>query len=215
MLYKFDGTTGEQPMVTPFQHTTGSLYGDAQNGGTGNVNPCTTGQCGVFYSWSNSALPAFVSLLNYSGNVGKTIEFLGQGFVKGKTTVSFNGTAATPTVVSSTYLTAPVPSGATTGTVTVTTSGVKLASNKIFRVTPQITSFSPTSGPVGTKVSISGVSLTQTNKVTFGGVAATQFTVDSDKQVTATVPTGAVTGHISITTPGGTATSSGVFTVTH
>jgi hypothetical protein len=45
-------------------------------------------------------------------------------------------------------------------------------------------------------------------------VAATDFTVDSDKQVTATVPTGAVTGHIEITTAGGTAASSGVFTVT-
>jgi hypothetical protein len=98
--------------------------------------------------------------------------------------------------------------------VTVTTSGVKLASNKIFRVTPQITSFNPTSGPIGTSVTIAGVSLTQTKKVTFGGVAATDFTVDSDKQVTATVPTGAVTGHIEITTAGGTAASSGVFTVT-
>jgi hypothetical protein len=159
-------------------------------------------------------LPAFVSLLNFSGKVGTTIEFLGQGFVKGKTTVSFNGTAATPSVVSSTYLTAAIPSGATTGAVTVTTSGVKLAGNKIFRVTPQITSFNPTSGSIGTSVKIMGISLTQTEKVTFGGVAATDFTVDSDQQVTATVPTGAVTGHIAITTAGGTAVSSGTFTVT-
>ncbi|MGA9968456.1 MAG: hypothetical protein WBQ10_24875, partial [Terriglobales bacterium] len=58
------------------------------------------------------------------------------------------------------------------------------------------------------------VSLTQTSKVTFGGVKATSFTVNSDTRVTATVPTGAVTGHIAITTPGGTAVSSGIFTVT-
>jgi IPT/TIG domain len=74
--------------------------------------------------------------------------------------------------------------------------------------------FSPASGTVGTPVTINGVSLTQTKKVTFGGVAATQFTVNSDKKVTATVPTGAVTGHIAITTAGGTAVSSGIFTVT-
>lgn len=214
VLYNFDSTTGATPEITPFQHTSGVVYGDTQVGGSGNVNPCTAGNCGVFYSWNNASLPAFVSLLNYSGKVGKTIEFLGQGFVTGNTTVSFNGTAAKPTVVSSTYMTTPVPNGATTGPVTVTTSSVRLISNKIFRVTPQILSFNPTSGPVGTSVTITGVSLTQTQKVTFGGVAATSFTVNSDKQVTATVPTGAMTGHIAITTAGGTAVSSGIFTVT-
>jgi hypothetical protein len=45
-------------------------------------------------------------------------------------------------------------------------------------------------------------------------VQATTFKVKSDTQVTATVPTGAKTGHIVITTLGGTATSSGLFTVT-
>ena len=214
VLYKFDYTTGATPYVTPFQHTSGLVYGDSQVGGTGNVNPCSTGNCGVFYSWKSTSLPAFVSLLPYSGKVGKVIEFLGQGFVSGKTTVSFNGTAAKPTVVSSTYLTAPVPNGATTASVTVTTSGVTLTSNRIFRVTPQITSFKPTSGAVGTVVTITGVSLIQTKKVTFGGVAATSFSITSDLQVKATVPTGAKTGKIVITTPGGTATSPGVFTVT-
>ena len=214
VLDKFDFTTGATPEITPFQHTSGVVYGDSQVGGTGDVNPCTAGNCGVFYSWKSSSLPAFVSLLPYSGKVGKVIEFLGQGFVSGKTTVSFNGTAAKPTVVSSTYLTAAVPNGATTGTVSVTTSGVKLTSNKIFRVTPQIKSFKPTSGKVGTVVTITGVSLVQTTKVTFGGVAATSFNVISDTQVKATVPTGAKTGKIVITTPGGTAASPGVFTVT-
>jgi hypothetical protein len=116
--------------------------------------------------------------------------------------------------VSDTYLTATVPAGATTGSVTATTSGGTLTSNKVFRVTPQLRSFTPTNGPVDTPVMITGVSLTQTMKVTFGGVAATQFTVNSDKQVTAYVPTGAKTGKIAITTPGGVAVSSGIFTVT-
>jgi uncharacterized repeat protein (TIGR03803 family) len=214
VLDKFDYTTGAVPEITPFQHTSGVVYGDSHIGGTGDVNPCTTGSCGVFYSWKSTTLPAFVSLLPYSGKVGKVIEFLGQGFASGKTTVSFNGTAAKPTVASSTYLTAAVPNGATTGSVTVTTSGVTLTSNRIFRVTPQIKSFKPTSGPVGTVVMITGVSLTQTTKVTFGGVAATSFTVTSDTHVNATVPTGAKKGKIVITTPGGTATSPGVFTVT-
>jgi hypothetical protein len=107
----------------------------------------------------------------------------------GTTAVSFNGTTASFEAGSDTYLTATVPNGATTGSVSVTTPSGKLTSNVAFRVTPQIESFSPTSGPVGTVVTITGAGLTQTSKVTFGGVKATVFTVNSDTQVTATVPT--------------------------
>jgi hypothetical protein len=128
--------------------------------------------------------------------------------------VSFSGTAAKFQIVSDTYLTASVPDGALTGSVMVKTPATMLASNRVFRVTPQILSFSPTSGKVGSQVTITGVSLKQASNVFFGGVAATSFTATSDKQVTATVPTGAQTGHITITTPGGVAVSQSIFTVT-
>jgi uncharacterized repeat protein (TIGR03803 family) len=201
-----DGSMGCNPLVTLNQHTNGMLYGDTLAGGVGNNNH------GVFFSF-NASLPAFVKFLPSIGKVGATIEFLGQGFI-GTTSVSFSGTPASFTVVSDNYLTSKVPSGATTGTVTVTTPKGKLNSNAKFRVSPQVISFSPTSGPAGTVVTITGVSLSQTTRVSFGGVNATTFTVNSDTQVTATVPTGAKTGKISITTPGGTASSSSVFTVT-
>ena len=134
VLYKFASLS--EVSVTPFQHTSGVVYGDTIVGGTGKISPCTVGACGVFYRWHNTTLTPFVSLLPYSGKVEQTIEILGQGFVSGKTTVSFNGSAAKATVYSNTYLTAVVPKGATTGLITVTTSGVKLTSNKTFRVTP-------------------------------------------------------------------------------
>jgi len=209
-LVLFTNTTGKYPGADPqvslFQHTGGTLYGDTAGGGSQAK--------GVLYSL-NMGLGPFVSFVGpeFFGKVGKTIEILGQGFT-GTTKVLFHGVSATFTAVSDTYLTAVVPAEATTGLVTVKTSGGALTSNKIFRVTPQLLNFSPASGTVGTPVTINGVSLTQTKKVTFGGVAATQFTVNSDKKVTATVPTGAVTGHIAITTAGGTAVSSGIFTVT-
>jgi uncharacterized repeat protein (TIGR03803 family) len=212
VLHNFDGPTGNTPFVTPFQSTNGLIYGDTQQGGSGNVSPCAIGSCGVVYSWSQG-LPAFVTEITNSGKVGKVIEFLGQGFT-GTTAVSFNGKPATFTVASTTYMTATVPAGATTGAVTVTTPGGVLTSNRKFRVTPQITSFAPPSGPVGTVITITGVSLTQATKVTFGGVAATTFTVNSDSKVTVTVPIGAVTGKIVITTPGGTGASTTNFTVT-
>jgi uncharacterized repeat protein (TIGR03803 family) len=202
--HNFDGATdGSTPEVTLLQHTNGLFYGLLSFGGTYNF--------GTFYTL-NEGLGPFVSLVSAAGRVTSTVEILGQGFT-GTTGVSFSGVAATYTVVSDSYLTATVPGGATTGSVTVATPGGTLTSNKTFRVTPSIRSFSPTSGAVGTPVVITGVSLTQTSKVTFGGVVATSFTVDSDTQVTATVPTAAKTGKIGITTAGGTAISAGTFMV--
>ncbi|MGZ5545382.1 MAG: DNA/RNA non-specific endonuclease, partial [Limisphaerales bacterium] len=79
--------------------------------------------------------------------------------------------------------------------------------------TPTITSFSPTSGPVGQSVTVSGTGFTGASFVRFNGTDATSFTVNSDTQITATVATGSSTGPISVTTGGGVATSSGSFTV--
>ncbi len=204
VLYNFDGTTGGAPMVTLPQHTTGILYGDTNTGGTHNK--------GAFYGLKANLSP-YAALLPTSGKVGKSIGILGQGF-NGTTGVSFNGTAAKFKISSDTFLTATIPAGATSGIVTVAISSGNLKSKQTFRVIPVIKVFTPTSGPVGTPVKITGVSLTQATKVTFAGVASTQFSVDSDTQVTAYVPTGAKTGKIAITTPGGTATSSSSFTVT-
>jgi uncharacterized repeat protein (TIGR03803 family) len=197
---------GQNPQVALFQNTNGTLYGDTYGGGSGGG--------GVLYSLGMKLGP-FVSFVGplFEGKVGKTIEILGQGFT-GASKVSFHGVAASFTVISDTHLTAVVPSAATTGSVTVTTPGGTLTSNKIFRVTPGILSFNPTSGSMGTQVTITGTSFTGATKVTFGGVKATTFSLDSNIQITATVPIGAKTGKLQVTTPGGTAISPGVFTVT-
>ena len=77
---------------------------------------------------------------------------------------------------------------------------------------PTITGFSPTNGPVGTGVTISGTKFSGATAVKFNGVTAT-FTVNSSTNISATVPTGATTGPIAVTTPGGTATSAANFAV--
>jgi hypothetical protein len=79
---------------------------------------------------------------------------------------------------------------------------------------PTISGFSPTSGPVGSSVSITGTNLATASAVTFTSNLSASFVVNSDTQVTATVPSGAETGPISVTTGGGTATSADSFTVT-
>ena len=203
-LYSFSGYSDGAFPQGLLQSTNGTLYGTT--GGYG------AHRNGTVFSLSMGLGP-FVAFVHDSGKVGWNAEILGQGFT-GTTAVSFNGMPAAGFVVRrDTYLRATVPAGATTGYLTVTTPSGTLTSNVVYRVLPQIISFSPTSGPVGTPVTITGVSLTQTNKVAFGGVPATDFTVNSDTQVTATVPTGAKTGKIVIVTTGGRTWSTQVFTV--
>jgi uncharacterized repeat protein (TIGR03803 family) len=201
-LHSFAGQPeGSYPYAGLVQATDGNFYGTTYGNDDGTVFRLSVG------------LSPFVETEPTSGKVGAAVIILGTNLT-GATSVRFNGTTAKFTVVSSSEIKTTVPAGATTGSVTVVTPSDTLKSNVVFRVTPQIKNFTPTSGAVGTVVTITGVSLKQTEKVTFGGVKATAFTVISDTEVKATVPTGAKTGHIAITTSGGTATSSGTFTVT-
>ena len=94
----------------------------------------------------------------------------------------------------------------------LSTVGVLL--NTAVTATPTLTSLSPTSGPVGTSVVLTGTGFTGATAVAFNGTAAPGFVVNSATQITVSVPAGASTGAISVTTPSGTATSSAVFTVT-
>ena len=218
-LYTFTGgTDGGFPTTALRQHTNGLLYGGTYIGG--DINGCSTnvnGQihlgCGVFYSLDLGLSP-FAYLMTTSGKELSSVEILGQGFTK-SSTVEFGGVAATKiTVTGSTYILATIPAGALTGAVTVTTSGTTLTSSHTFSVLPTIASFSPSSGPVGTAVQITGTGLMQTTSVSFGGVKATSITVNSDSQVIANVPTGAKTGKVGVTTKGGKASSKTIFSVT-
>jgi uncharacterized repeat protein (TIGR03803 family) len=125
-LHSFDDTDGCNPFGGLLQATNGKFYGTPYFGGGDSR--------GTVFSL-DVGLPPFVEGLPYSDKVGKNIKILGQGLT-GTTAVSFNGTAASFTVKSDTYLVATVPNGATTGFVTVTTPGGALTSNRQFRVTP-------------------------------------------------------------------------------
>jgi hypothetical protein len=160
--------------------------------------------------------PVISSFSPTSGLVGATVTITGQNLTNA-TTLTFNGVGVSSfTIVSATEITTTVPAGATTGPVAVTTPGGTIASTGNFTVTtpaPTLTSFSPTSGPVGTSVTITGANLTGATAVSFNGIAAATFTVNSATQITATVPTGATTGELSLTTPGGTVHSTTTFVI--
>jgi uncharacterized repeat protein (TIGR03803 family) len=124
-LYSFTSTSGEYPEAGLIQHTDGTLYGTAYKGGANAL--------GSVYSL-NMGLGPFITFVRPMGRVGSTAQILGQGLT-GTTTVAFNGIATTSfTVVSDTYMTAAVPSGATTGAVVVTTASGTLTSNKNFQI---------------------------------------------------------------------------------
>ena len=79
----------------------------------------------------------------------------------------------------------------------------------------EITSFSPTSGTVGTEVTINGKNFSSTkteNSVSFNGTAATVKEALAT-QLTVEVPSGASTGPIKVTVGSSSATSATDFTV--
>jgi uncharacterized repeat protein (TIGR03803 family) len=124
-IFSFYKNIGSGPSASLLQHTNGRLYGTTFEGGKLNF--------GTVFSL-DMGLGPFAALVSYTGKVGGTAEILSQGLT-GATKVTFNGIAATSfTVVSDTFMTAVVPSGATTGPVVVTTPGGTLTSNKNFMV---------------------------------------------------------------------------------
>jgi hypothetical protein len=197
--------------TVPAGATTGPIAVATGNGtGTSSTNFTVTG---------GGSPPTVTSFLPTSGPVGTSVSITGTGFT-GATDVQFNGTdAATFTINGDTSISATVPSGATTGPITVTNGTGSGTSLTDFTVTtssgpPKVTSFTPTSGPVGTSVALTGTGFTGATLVKFNTTLATSYTVNSDTKITVTVPTGATTGRISVTTPNGTGTSTTNFTVT-
>ncbi len=86
----------------------------------------------------------------------------------------------------------------------------------IFKLSLGLSPFAklqPTSGNVGTPVTILGNNLTGTTNVTFNGTPAA-FNVIASGEITTTVPAGATTGTVQVTTPGGALNSNTVFQVT-
>ena len=79
---------------------------------------------------------------------------------------------------------------------------------------PTLTRFTPTTGPAGTRVTLTGTHFLGATDVRFNGVSAVVFEVLSGTNIEAVVPRGAIRGPISVVTPGGTAVSAEPFTVT-
>src|SRR5579883_951084 len=120
-LHTFNSTDGSQPSGL-VQATNGRFYGETEAGD------------GTIFSFSVGLGP-FVETLPTLGKVGELIRILGTNLTS-VTGVSFNGTPAAFRVVSGSLILAAVPTGATSGFVTVTTSTSTLKSAVKFIVLP-------------------------------------------------------------------------------
>jgi IPT/TIG domain-containing protein len=130
----FNGTT-----ATPTSWSATSLVVPVPTGATsGTVVVTVGGLASNGIAFTVVVPPTITSLSPTSAPVGSTVTITGTGFgaTKGTSTVTFNGTAATPTTWSATSLVVPVPAGVASGNVVVTVNA--LASNPVlFKVSPQ------------------------------------------------------------------------------
>ena len=142
--------------------------------------------------------PSITSLSITTGAFGAAVTITGTNFgsTQGLGTVSFNGTTATVSSWSATSIGVTVPSGALTGNVIVFADGVNSNGSNFTVLNSTITSLSPTSGVVGTAVTITGTNFGSTQgSVSFNGTAA-NVTSWSATSIGVTVPSGATTGSV-------------------
>jgi len=168
--------------------------------------------------------PTITTFSPGSGPVGTPVTITGTNYstTLANNTVKFNGLVATVTAATATQLQTTVPVNATTGPITVTVGGLSGISATNFVVTvPQTITFSPTSGAIGSAVTITGTGTSfstspENNDIRFNGVRASYPAATAiATQTPVIVPPTATTGPITYYVNGNlVATSASNFTVT-
>jgi len=144
----------------------------------------------------NASAPVLTAVTPTSGPVTRLVTITGNGFsaTAGLNQIQFNGVNATTLSATATTLTTQVPSGATTGPVTVTISG--LISNGVnFTVAnagppPTLTAVSPNVGSVqgGQQTTLTGTNFVTGTTVKIGNKPASVLTLVSATTMIVQVP---------------------------
>jgi RHS repeat-associated protein len=185
----------------------------------------------AFYSWDpvgdllslrlkSSKNLSVVELTPAQGPVGETVTIGGTGFstTKANDTVKFNGTKATVSAATAVLLTVKVPTGATSGAVSVqTTTEGPVLSEQSFVVAsasaPSVGSVSASLAASGSEVTVSGSGFESTllgNDV-FVNRTRPEVLSQSSSSIKFRVPEGAGGGRVSVETPHGSATGPVLF----
>jgi hypothetical protein len=152
-----------------------------------------------------------------SATAGATVGITGANFFgvnPNPPIVKFNNFAATVTVATPTHLTVTVPSGNTTGKVTVQAVGGTATATNTFGQKPSISLLSDSHDFTGTTLTVTGTGFFGVKSVKFNGVLGTFNTVATNgTTLKAVVPAAATSGNVTVTTTGGTSTDVATFTV--
>jgi hypothetical protein len=226
----FTGATGVKFGGTPATgvsvNNDTTIAATSPKGQAGTVDVTVTGPGGTSatgtadqYTYTPPPVPTVSDVSPGSGpsTGGTPVTITGTGFT-GATAVNFGaGNPATFTVSNDTTIMATAPTGAI-GTVDVTvttpggTSATAAADQFTYNAPPQpaVTAVSPSAGPNGTSVTITGTGFTGATTVNFGPGNPATFRVNSPTEIAATAPTAGSTGpvDVTVTTPGGTSPTS-------
>jgi RHS repeat-associated protein len=162
----------------------------------------------------SSSAVSITKLTPAGAPIGATVRIYGTGFgtTASQDSVSFNGTSATVTAAYTFELVVIVPSGAASGTVSVTAPGGSASSPAPFTVSsaagPQITGASATVATPGTQLTVTGsnFSTTPADETLAVNRTLARVSAASATSLTWTVPGSAGSGPISAETPSGAAT---------
>ena len=156
--------------------------------------------------------PTVARFTPISGPAGTPVVVTGANLNAGTPSVRFNGVPAAPaTGVGFGQLTCLVPTGATTGRLSVTTVDGSDTNAALFYLPARIDSLAPSNSPPGSCVTLRGQNFSGTASVSFNGTAARSFFVTNNSVLGAIVPEGLSTGPVKVTTPAGTALSAAPF----
>jgi len=176
------------------------------------TNPNGTGTSGGIFTPTAPIVSGFIPT---SGPSGSRVTITGSGFA-GATAVSLYFRPASFTVDSPTQITATVPPDVPgPGKWRITSpSGMGQSATQYAPTSPAVNSFAPASGPVGSKVTLTGINFDGVTKVSLYFVDAA-FVYNSPTSITVTVPPGVPgPGRFRVTTSRGLATSNDQFSVT-
>jgi hypothetical protein len=138
-------------------------------------------------------IPVITAVSPAHAPIGGSVTLTGTSFgdTQGTdSTVTLNGITMSPSAWSNTSVSFPVSAGASSGAIVVTINGWQTNSFNYY-IAPTITALSPTSGPVGGSITITGSAfgaVRNFNPVTIGGVSVTP-TFWSDTAIAVPVPT--------------------------
>jgi hypothetical protein len=182
--------------------------------------------CVMFFAVSckkdhdSAPVPSITAVNPQQGKIGDQVTITGVNFSSAlsENAVTFSGVPAIITSANTTQIVTTVPTNAVTGPVVVVVNGQMATGPAFTVVTPvplTVASFTPTSGLVGSDVTLTGTGFSTTltdDVVKVNGVAAVVKSATAT-QLVITIPAGATTGPITVEVKDGKVTTAN-FTVT-